>query len=136
MRTSVEHDFRSVVVAVKENILVDLAAHPLATSGCLLATDILALAMSRWAGYTLWLHINPQVSQENHFQFWPSLLLYLLVYAFQGMYAAAGLSPVEELRRAIQGTAFVALVLASASFISKEPDSYSRGLLLLSSLIM
>ena len=97
--------------------------------------DILALAIARWAGYTIWLQINPQVLQENHFRFWPSLLLYLVVYAFHGMYSAAGLSPVEELRRAVQGTAFVALMLASVSFVSKEADSYSRGLLIISSLL-
>jgi len=117
-------------------VLADLAAHPLATSGCLLLTDILAMAISRWAGYTAWLRINPQVSQENHFQFWPSLLLYLLVFAFQGMYSAAGMSPVEELRRAVRGTVFAALALASVSFVSKGADTYSRGLLILSSLLM
>jgi Undecaprenyl-phosphate galactose phosphotransferase WbaP len=138
MRASVEESLRAVDVAqvsVQETILADLSAHPLATSACLLLVDILTLALSRWGGYRIWLQFNPQISQENHFQFWPSLLLYLLVYAFQGMYSAAGLSPVEELRRSVQGTAFVALVLAAVSFVSKDADSYSRGLLILSSLL-
>ncbi len=93
MRTSVEEHIRTVEVAVQENLLADLAAHPLATSGCLLLTDILALAIARWTGYTIWLHINPQVSQENHFQFLPSLLLYLVVYAFQGIVLGSRLEP-------------------------------------------
>ena len=117
MRTSVEQEFRTVGISVHESILADLSARPLATSGCLLLADIVALAVSRWIGYAIWLRFNPQVSQDNHFQFWPSLLLYLLVFAFQGMYAAAGPSPVEELRRAVRGTAFVALTLAAASFL-------------------
>jgi Undecaprenyl-phosphate galactose phosphotransferase WbaP len=136
MQTTVQEDYRAVEVKVRDNILADLSAHPLATSGCLLAADILSLAISRWAGYSIWLHFNPQLSRENHFQFWFSLLLYLVVYALQGMYSAAGLSPVEELKRGVQGTAFVALVLASSSFVSKEADSYSRGLLIISSLLM
>ncbi len=136
MRTSVQENFREVAVSVQPAILADLAAHPLATSACLLLTDILALAISRWAGYAIWLRFNPQVSEENHFRFWPSLLLYLFVYAFQGMYSSAGLSPVDELRRAVRGTVFVALVLASATFLSKEADSYSRGLLIITSCLM
>jgi Undecaprenyl-phosphate galactose phosphotransferase WbaP len=136
MQTTVEQPFRTVEVSVRENILADLSAHPLATSGCLLAADLLSLGISRWAGYSIWIHFNPQISHENHFQLWFSLLLYLIVYALQGMYSAAGLSPVEELRRAVKGTAFVALVLASSSFVSKDAGAYSRGLLIISSLLM
>lgn len=136
MRASVEETVRSVEVTLRENTLSDLAARPLATSACLLLTDILALSLARLLGYSIWLRINPQVSKENLFEFWPSLLLYLIVYAVQEMYSPAGLSPVEEFRRAVRGTVFVALVLASASFVSKEADSYSRGLLILSSLLM
>ena len=136
MRTSVEHSFETIGISLQENLLANLAAHPLATSCCLLVTDILTLAISRWGGYLIWSRFNPQVSQENHFQYWPSLLLYLLVYAILGMYSAAGISPVDELRRAVQGSAFVALVLASASFLYKESDSYSRGLLIISSVLV
>ena len=135
MRTSVEERFGTVEVRVSENLPVDVATHPLATSGCLLLTDILALAIARWGGYVIWGRINPNVSQDNLFQFWPSLLLYLIVYAIQGLYSAAGLSPVKELRRAVQSTAFVGLMLASTSFFSKDAD-HSRGILIISSILM
>src|SRR5579871_1581064 len=146
MRTSVEESLEQrfgtveeaaapIDFAPRQIILADLAAHPLATSACLLVTDILALAIARWVGYTVWLQFNPQVLQENHFEFWTSLLLYLMVYAAHGMYSAAGISPVEELRRAVQGTVFVALMLAAVSFVSKE-EAHSRGLLIISSLVM
>jgi len=137
MRASVEHHhFTTVNVSIQEPILADLSAHPIATSACLLGSDVLAFGIARWAAYTIWQQFNPQVSLENHFEFWPTLLLYLIVNACQGMYSAAGLSPVEELRRAVRGTAFVALVSAAVSFVSKDADTYSRGLLILSSLIM
>src|SRR5438874_1939076 len=127
MRASVEEQrFTTLKVSVQEPILADLSAHPLATSACLLGSDVLAFGIARWAAYSVWQHFNPQVSLENHFEFWPTLLLYLIVNACQGMYSAAGLSPVEELRRAVRGTAFVALVSAAASFVSKDADSYSR----------
>ena len=136
MRASVEESIGSFQVDVQESIHIDLRAHPNATIGCLLLADMLALVASRWVGYFLWFHINPQVSRENHFEFWLSLPLYLIVFAVQGMYSAAGISPIEELRRAVQGTAFVALVLAAASFVSRDSGSYSRGLLIISSLLM
>jgi Undecaprenyl-phosphate galactose phosphotransferase WbaP len=135
MRSSVENRFGTVEVKVAANPVVRVVTHPLATSGCLLLTDILALAISRWGGYMIWVHVNPNVSQDNLFQFWPSLLLYLIVYAFQGLYSAAGLSPVEELRRAVRSTALVGLVLASVSFFSKDADQ-SRGILIISSILM
>lgn len=142
MRTSIDESFEPNSAAAVESsaeletaLDANVSAHPLLTSGCLLLIDMLALVISRWSGYIIWIHINPVVSQENFFQFWPSLLLYLIVYAFQGLYSPSGLSPVEEIRKAVQGTAFVALMLATASFLSKEATTYSRGLLLISSVL-
>ncbi len=136
MRTAVEERLGRVALPVSEHLLVDVATHPLATSGCLLATDILTLAISRWGGYMIWARFNPSVSTDNLFQFWPSLILYLIVYAIQGLYSAAGLGPVKEFRRAVQSTAFVGLMLASASFFSKDAEDYSRGILIISSILM
>ncbi len=136
MGPALEERLRTVEVRIPGQLLADVATHPCATSCCLLATDILTLAVSRWAGYLIWAHFNPKVSQDNLFEFWLSLLLYLIVYAIQGLYSAAGLGPVKELRRAVQSTAFVGLILASVSFFSKDADTYSRGLLISSSLLM
>lgn len=136
MRTVVEQHLATVGARFRDNPLAEIATKPLATSACLLITDILTLAISRWGGYLIWTRFNPQVSEGNLFQFWPSLLLYVLVYAIQGLYSAAGLSPVVELRRGVQSTAFVGLMLASASFFSQDAADYSRGILLLSSALM
>jgi Undecaprenyl-phosphate galactose phosphotransferase WbaP len=135
MRTTVDQSFETVGISAQPNLLANLSAHPLATSCCLLAVDVLALVISRCGGYEIWRHFNTQVSVENLFQLRPTLLLYVLIYALLGMYSAAGSSPVDELRRAVQGTVFVALALASISFIYKGADSYSRGLLIISSLL-
>jgi Undecaprenyl-phosphate galactose phosphotransferase WbaP len=135
MRTAVEERFETIGLPVEQTLLVHVATHPFATSCCLLLTDLVALAASRWGGYALWARINPNVSQDNLIQFWPSLFLYLMVYAVQGLYSAAALGPVNELRRAVQSTAFVGLILASASFFSKDTDSLSRGILILSSIL-
>src|SRR5580700_4710964 len=112
MRTQVEERLGTVGVRVWEEPIVHVATHPVATSACLLLTDILALAISRCGAYLIWTRFNPNVSQDNLAQFWPSFFLYLIIYASQGLYSAAGLSPVKELRRAVQGAAFVGLMLA------------------------
>jgi Undecaprenyl-phosphate galactose phosphotransferase WbaP len=134
--TTVEQHLGTVGARIRVTPLVEISTRPFATSACLLITDILTLAISRWAGYLVWTRFNPQVSEGNLFQFWPSLFLYVLVYAIQGLYSAAGLGPVVELRRAVQSTAFVGLMLASASFFSKDAADYSRGILVLSSILM
>ena len=135
MRTAIHERFGTIALTVEESLPVHVATHPLATSCCLLLTDLVALAVSRWGGYMIWGHINPNVSQDNLFQFWPALFLYLIVYAIQGLYSAAALGPVNELRGAVRSTAFVGLILASASFFSKDTDSLSRGILIISSIL-
>lgn len=133
MRTAAEQRLVTVGLRTWVHPLADVTTHPHATSACLLITDVLALAICRWGGYIIWTRFNPNVLQDNLFQFWPSLLLYLIVYAIQGLYSAAGLSPVIELRRVVQSTAFVGLMLASASFFSRDAALYSRGILIISS---
>ena len=133
MQTLVEQ-LTAVSARPAESPLSEVSTRPLLTSACLLLTDILALAISRSAAYFVWSHFNPQVSDDNLFQFWPSVSLCLIVNAIQGLYTPAGLSPVIELRRAVQSTAFVGLILAAASFFWKTAD-YSRGILILSSVL-
>jgi Undecaprenyl-phosphate galactose phosphotransferase WbaP len=137
MRTSIDDSVEATAIAIPEDRLaLNVRAHPWATSGCLLLSDIVALLVSRSLGYMAWSWVNPTVSEDNLFHFWPSLVLYLMVYAVLGLYSPAGLSPVDELRRAVQGTGFVVLTLAAASFLYRDSDGYSRGVLVVSSLLM
>ena len=98
MRTQVEERLGTIGVRVWQEPVIHVATHPAATSACLLGTDILALAISRWVAYLIWARFNPSVSEDNLVQFWPSFFLYLIVYASQGLYSAAGLRRLSMIR--------------------------------------
>lgn len=103
---------------------------PRLTSLCLVAADVASLLLARQAGVEAWRLFNPGVGPENFFDLGVSMALSLLVYAAFGLYAAAGLSPVDELRRSVFGTALVALTLTAGAFLAKEASTYSRGVFL------
>ena len=102
-------------------------AHPLATGAVLLVADAIALMAAGLAGYLVWSRVNSSLGLEFYLQLSPALTISLLVYACAGLYPGAGLSPVEELRRIVLGTAAVWLVSTAAIFLSKEGSLYSRG---------
>jgi len=103
---------------------------PALTSLCLAAADLVALVIARQSGVAAWRLFNPGVGPENFFDFGVSVALSILVYAAFGLYAAAGLSPVDELRRSVFATALVALTLTAGAFLAKEASTYSRGVFL------
>ena len=112
------------------------AAHgvnPIRTSASLLLSDSLAILASTWLGVAAWSLFNPAISMANYFNAPILLALFLAVYAAFGLYAASGLTPVAELRRAALATGLVSLTLTAAIFLSKEVAVYSRGAFLLAS---
>jgi len=110
-------------------------ASPAATRLCLLAADIAAVVLARHLAASLWGLVNTSIKTDNEFDLWMSLGLFLLVYAAFGLYSAAGLGAVEEMRRLVLGAVLVSLVLTAAAFLSKA-DGYSRGLLLCSLMLV
>jgi FlaA1/EpsC-like NDP-sugar epimerase len=104
-------------------------ASPAATCCWLFASDVLAVLVARWLGSGLWKLVNPSIGNQNQFDLWMSLALFLMVYAVFGLYSASGLGAVEELRRIVLGAALVSLVLTAAAFLSKAGSVYSRGVL-------
>lgn len=105
---------------------------PLATSLCLLFGDVLVILAASRLGVHLWALVNPSITMSNHFHLGVSLVLFLAVYQAFGLYSAAGLGPVEELRRIVLGTVLVSLVLTAAVFLTKVVGVYSRGAFLTS----
>jgi Undecaprenyl-phosphate galactose phosphotransferase WbaP len=57
---------------------------------------------------------------------WPSLGLLMLVYGSLNLYSGFAPGPVEELRRAVSGTAFVCLFLTAWSFLLPQNVPLSR----------
>ena len=107
-------------------------ARPRWTSACLLASDCVAVVAASLAGVWLWSLVNPIVSLDHYFPLGALAALFVMVYVAFGLYAPAGIDPVEELRRVALATALVSLVLMAAVFLAKEVEGYSRGALLVS----
>jgi len=107
-------------------------ARPLWTSLCLLASDSLVVVLASLLGVWLWSLVNPAISFAHYFPLGALPALFVIVYVAFGLYAPAGIDPVEELRRIVLATALVSLVLTAAVFLAKEGAAYSRGAFLVS----
>jgi len=110
-------------------------ARPAATSLTLAGADMLAVFAARAAALWLWRLIHPVVGLPNFPGAWESLALFAATYAWLGLYKGAGVGPIEELRRAAMGTAFVCLLLTASLFFLQRAGPYSRGLVILSGLL-
>jgi Undecaprenyl-phosphate galactose phosphotransferase WbaP len=102
----------------------------------LLAVDLLAILLARVIGAACWRMFNPGVGPDNYFDLHAAVLSSLAVYGAFGLYVPAGLSPVEELRRSVAGSALVALTLTAGAFLAKESVLYSRGVFLVSGIFV
>ncbi len=107
-------------------------AWPRATSLTLLAADVLAIFVAHALGMALWRWVHPAAGGAHSVGFWASLVLFTLAYAALGLYAGGTPGVVEELRRAVLGTAFVCVVLTASLFFAQRTGPYSRGWLVLS----
>jgi Undecaprenyl-phosphate galactose phosphotransferase WbaP len=106
------------------------AANPAVTGLVLVLTDAAALLTAGWLGLRLWSLVNSHVGLDFYPNLWPVLGLFLLVYAWLGLYPGAGLNPVEELRSTALGTTTGYLISAASIFFSKEVGAHSRGVFL------
>lgn len=98
-------------------------------------SDLLALALAGSAGVYLRLAFGGEYLPSLYGQLWPILGVFLLAYAVAGLYPAVGLSPVDELRRICLSTTFTYLVLGAGLFLTREGETYSRGVFLLAWLL-
>ena len=105
---------------------------PFVTSLCLLLMDVNSVLIARFVALVIWRRVNPVITLDQDFGIWLAALLFPLAYATFGLYAAKGLSSVEELRRVVLGSALVSLILTTTTFLAREVTFYSRGLFLLS----
>lgn len=106
-----------------------------ATSLALLLADTTVILASIWLGVRLWGRVNSVINMDNYFAPWLALIVFLGGYAFFGLYAASGLSPVEELRRTVIATSLASLLLTAAVFLAKS-KGYSRGAFLTSGALL
>jgi Undecaprenyl-phosphate galactose phosphotransferase WbaP len=100
-----------------------------------LTADIIAILAATALGVAVWHEVNVSVSMTSYFDRSAVAALVVLVYYCFGLYTPFGINPAEELRRSVLAMAVVSLVLIAGAFFAKDAASYSRGALLLSSVL-
>ncbi|HXG35229.1 MAG TPA: undecaprenyl-phosphate galactose phosphotransferase WbaP [Bryobacteraceae bacterium] len=105
---------------------------PFLTGLPLLAGDAAALSLAAGLGLLTWNWVKPGIGIDASPSLIPVLAVSLVVYAWLGLYPAAGMSPVEELRRTVLGASLVYLVASAVLFLTKGAATTSRGIFLTS----
>lgn len=100
---------------------------PLASAALLLLGDLCSLVLAIWLAVFLWsAWLNP-VAIINYFLPGHAVAIYLATYAWGGLYSGLASSPVDELRKVVQGTTLVSLILLTMSFLTGGLGLHSRG---------
>ncbi len=104
---------------------------PWLTRGMLMGADIAALFAAALLASALWHSIQPLAPRWPQSDVWPFGLLVPFGFAFMGLYPAAGVSVVQELRRMVM---FISVTFGTAVlvlFLSGEIGRASRGFFVL-----
>jgi Undecaprenyl-phosphate galactose phosphotransferase WbaP len=110
---------------------------PRLTALVLAGADLAALTACGSLAVYGYLALGGRYQPALYGHLWPCLLLFILAYDLVGMYhgvalyPGAGLGPAEELRRGSIATTACYLLLASATFVSKTSNQYSRAVFLI-----
>jgi Undecaprenyl-phosphate galactose phosphotransferase WbaP len=97
----------------------------------LVASDGIALLGSGAISVIFWYLAAGKLNPGFYLSLWPLLLAFIGAYAATGLYPTEVLSPVQELRRITKTTCLVFAVLGASMFLSREGESYSRAVFLL-----
>ncbi|NCC24409.1 MAG: undecaprenyl-phosphate galactose phosphotransferase WbaP [Deltaproteobacteria bacterium] len=105
---------------------------PMLMTGFMLASDALAIFCSGAVSVSVRYAFEGQFHPSLYWDIWPVGLFFLMAYAAAGLYPGVLVSPPEELKRASLATSFCFVGLAAVTFISREAELYSRGIFLMS----
>ncbi|MGH9464608.1 MAG: exopolysaccharide biosynthesis polyprenyl glycosylphosphotransferase [Thermoanaerobaculia bacterium] len=92
----------------------------------LMVSDLGAVSAAFALAYALWARPVHHQRPELYLGLTPLLIVFVLAYAFQGLYPGFGLGGIETLRRLSSGTLLVFLSLGAISFAFQIPYLYSR----------
>lgn len=101
------------------------------TRALLALTDLLAVNAAGASALLLWSWLMPQTDAGIFVQLAPLTLGFLAGYYLTGLYPAAGVGPVDELRRLTVVTTILYGTGVAALFLAGEASRYSRGTFLL-----
>lgn len=97
-------------------------------TGLLLLSDSVALLMVWCLSVVARYSLGGSFGLSLYWNMIPLLLLFPAAYAIAGLYPGILLSPPEELKKIAQSTSVIFLILLGAIFLSKQSDTYSRGI--------
>lgn len=97
-------------------------------TGLLLLSDSVALLMVWCLSVVVRYALGGSFGLELYWNMIPLLLLFPAAYAIAGLYPGILLSPPEELKKIAQSTSVIFLILLGAIFLSKQSDTFSRGI--------
>ena len=96
---------------------------------CLVVSDIFSIFLS----FILAILLRRFLFNDAALTLYPSLItfvfVYILIYAWYGLYPGVGMSPVDEIRKLLTATNFSFLVLLAFTFFSQTSIIYSRFVL-------
>lgn len=127
---------RSVRFGARRELRRNLLPSPLATRLTLVAVDLLMIALAAASAIAIWFPIQPLADPAHFLRLWPLVLVVPLGFWFLGLYPAAGVSAVVELRRTSLFVSAVFGSTVSALFLTHEVAAASRGFFLLAWLFM
>ncbi|MFZ4664987.1 MAG: undecaprenyl-phosphate galactose phosphotransferase WbaP [Prochlorotrichaceae cyanobacterium] len=107
--------------------ILERSTRPWPTLSLMILTDFVtlggAVSLSVWG--RLWM--GGSLKPEFYGRLWPILLVFLFIYALQGLYPGVGISPVDELRSITVSTSLIYFFLGAVIFLFREGKLYSRG---------
>lgn len=101
----------------------------------LIASDILAISLSFMLAYYLrswflvdFIHLFPKMihGMEVYLKAWTFLSLWLLIFAYQGLYPSVGMGFWDETKSLLSGNALAFTILILLTFITKTSIDFSR----------
>lgn len=94
----------------------------------LLFSDILAISLALLLAIAIryWIALPIHISYLRYLQLYPLLFVFVGIYYIRHLYAAVGMSPINELKNISISTTLVFFLLATFSFLGQMSLNYSR----------
>lgn len=93
----------------------------------MMSSDLFVLGIVFTVSVLGWQYVNPTLIPENYVVLFPYFFIFILVFAFSGLYPGIGLSQVDELKRITLTTTIIFLALGTLTFYSRSAIAWSRG---------
>ncbi len=120
-----------ILAVTADRLRTRRSAAPWRTSGCLVASDFLALSLVYWIAVLGRCALNAKFELSFCLQLFPAILVFIGIFLGQDLYPGLLLHPAEELRRVFRSITTVFLLIACTAFLWRNEDSYSRSVFLI-----